>query len=420
MNNKQANILGNPSTSGCIPKDWEILPLGTLGVFSKGKGILKEQVSESGIPCIRYGEIYTVHDYIIKAYYSFIKEELTKDTQLINKGDILFACSGETIEDIGKAVAFIQEERVYAGGDIIVLSPKIGISSTFLSYTLDSSFSRSQKRKLGQGNQVVHIYANELAKLLVPLPPLPEQTAIATLLSTWNKAIELNTKLLQAKQQRKKWLMQVLLTGKKRLPGFEGEWRKVKLGEIFNRVTTKNLEQNSTIVTVSAQRGLINQDEFFNKIVASESLANYFLIERGDFVYNKSYSNGYDWGAVKRLKEFEKAVVTTLYICFRMKTQLHSPDFLEFLFEASQLDHGLMKIAHEGGRAHGLLNVTPDDFFNLEIIIPEPREQLAIATTIAKVAEEIDLISFSLEKMKEQKKGLMQVLLTGKKRLVTQ
>ena len=180
----------------------------------------------------------------------------------------------------------------------------------------------------------------------------------------------------------------------------------------------KNGETNTNVVTISAQRGFVRQRDFFNKNIASELLDNYFLVEKGEFCYNKSYSNGYAWGATKRLNDFEKAVVTTLYICFGIKDgNKTSGDFFEQFFEANYLDKGLTQIAHEGGRAHGLLNVTPNDFFDLKIVIPKFEEQIAIAEVLQSADTEIQLLKNKLEKLKEQKKGLMQVLLTGKKRL---
>ncbi|MFN7749067.1 MAG: restriction endonuclease subunit S [Cyclobacteriaceae bacterium] len=406
------------SPLGPIPSDWDLKELEQLGSFSKGKGILKEQVVSDGYPCVRYGEIYTTHDFIIKEFKSFITEDVAKDSQKIRKGDVLFAGSGETIEEIGKSVAYVGNEKAYAGGDVIILSTNNNVNAECLSYALETDFVRKQKRMRGQGQQVVHIYPSDLAKVKVLLPPLKEQTAIANLLSTWDKAINTLTQLIAQKELRKKWLMQQLLTGKKRLKGFKAKWKEVKLSDLFDRVTRKNNEANTNVVTISAQRGFIRQDDYFNKTVASEITDNYFLVERGEFCYNKSYSNGYPWGATKRLNDFDKAVVTTLYICFGIKDEAEtSGDFFEQYFESGSLEKGLMKIAHEGGRAHGLLNVTPSDFFDLKISVPDFDEQTAIANVLQSADAELSLLRQKLDKLKEQKKGLMQVLLTGKKRL---
>ena len=192
----------------------------------------------------------------------------------------------------------------------------------------------------------------------------------------------------------------------------------MELSDLFDRVTRRNEEGNTTVVTISAQYGFVNQTDFFNKIVASERLDNYFLVERGEFCYNKSYSNGYPWGAIKRLNDFDKGVVTTLYICFGIKEKKKaSPEFFEQYFEANILDKGLTRIAHEGGRAHGLLNVTPSDFFSLRVFAPVIEEQTAIAKVLQVADTEITLLKAKTDKLKEQKRGLMQQLLTGKKRL---
>jgi type I restriction enzyme S subunit len=200
--------------------------------------------------------------------------------------------------------------------------------------------------------------------------------------------------------------------------GFNEKWKAACLGDFFERVTRKNDEVNTTVVTISAQRGFIMQNDYFNKVVASDILNNYFLVERGEFCYNKSYSNGYPWGATKRLNDFEKAVVTTLYICFGIRDNgKTSGEFFEQFFESGSLEEGLSKIAHEGGRAHGLLNVTPSDFFALKITVPEYAEQVAIASVLQTSDKEIQILKCKLHKLKDQKKGLMQQLLTGKKRL---
>lgn len=187
---------------------------------------------------------------------------------------------------------------------------------------------------------------------------------------------------------------------------------------MFDRVTRKNTEGNTTVITISAQRGFVRQTDFFNKNIASEITDNYFLVKKGEFCYNKSYSNGYPWGATKRLNDFDKAVVTTLYICFGVKNEMKTnAEFFEQFFSANYLDQGLTKIAHEGGRAHGLLNVTPSDFFSLKVTVPLYDEQTAIAYILQASDKEIQLLKTKTAKLREQKKGMMQVLLTGKIRL---
>ena len=161
-------------------------------------------------------------------------------------------------------------------------------------------------------------------KSKIVLPPIEEQQKIAAILTTQDRVIELKEKRLAEKQRQKKYLMQQLLTGKKRLPRFSGEWKANRLRNITTRHTKRNTIGNTNVLTISAQYGLINQAEFFNKAVASDDKSNYFLLEKGDFAYNKSYSNGYPFGAIKRLTRYEVGIVSPLYICFRIKCHRRS------------------------------------------------------------------------------------------------
>ena len=275
-------------------------------------------------------------------------------------------------------------------------------------------FIRNMANAGGQEN----LSAGIIKGIQIPVPPLPEQKKIAQILSTWDNAISDTERLLENSQQRKKALMQQLLTGKKRLPGFEGEWRKLSLGSLFKRVLTRNNGQSDNVVTISGQHGLISQKEFFKKSVASEILDGYYLLVKGQFAYNKSYSNGYPMGAIKRLNRYENGVVTTLYICFELIDESNvCGDFFEQYFESGILNRGISQIAHEGGRANGLLNVKPSDFFSLRIFIPELEEQQTIAKVLTTADQEIVALQKRLDHLKQEKKALMQQLLTGKRRV---
>jgi type I restriction enzyme S subunit len=341
---------------------------------------------------------------------------------ILKKGDLLFN-TRNTLDLVGKVSVWNEELpfAIYNSNLLKLEFKKEEVESNFyMNYVFNSNFLIGQLKARATGTtSVAAIYGRDLNSLKIPLPPLPEQRAIANILSTWDTAIQTTQALISQKEQEKKWLMQNLLTGKKRLKGFSAEWKELKLSDLFDRVSRKNNELNTTVVTISAQRGFVRQTDFFNKNIASEITSNYFLVEKGEFCYNKSYSNGYPWGATKRLNDFEKAVVTTLYICFKLRDDRNnSGDFFEQFFNANSLNKGLTKIAHEGGRAHGLLNVTPSDFFSLKVRIPSKVEQTAIAQVLQTADKEIELLKTKLEQQKLQKKGLMQVLLTGKVRVI--
>ena len=407
-----------PSPLGPIPENWEVKRLEEVGSFSKGSGVPKDKIISEGHPCLTYGDLYTKYDFVIKNIKSFIDKETSKESKEINAGDICFAGSGETPEDIGKCAAYLENCPAYAGGDIVILSPNNNINSLWLSYLLNSDIGGKQRYKFAQGFSIVHIYPDNLKQIQIPVPPLPEQQRIVSVLSLWDTAIAKQTALIEKLTLRKRGLMQQLLTGKKRLEGFSGEWKNIKLGNIAERITRKNEEDNRNVVTISAQRGFVVQTDFFNKSVASEILDGYFLVHKDEFCYNKSYSNGYPMGAIKRLKSFDKAVVTTLYICFRLKEKPQTNiDFFEQYCESGLLNKELVKVANEGGRAHGLLNVTPSDFFNMHMRIPSIEEQTAIASVLVNADKEIELANEKLARLQEEKRGLMQVLLSGKKRI---
>jgi type I restriction enzyme S subunit len=268
--------------------------------------------------------------------------------------------------------------------------------------------------KLVNGGAQPFLSLKEIGKLQLAVPNINEQEKIAEIISAWDKAIHLKEKLINAKKEQKRGLTKILLTGKKRLKGFDGEFKEVKLRDLFNRLTRRNTEGNTNVLTISAQQGLINQQDFFNKQVASEILDNYYLLQKGEFAYNKSYSKGYPMGAIKRLNEYDSGVVTTLYICFKLKEEYEQySDYFEQYFESGLLNRGLTEIAQEGGRAHGLLNVSQTDFFNLKVLIPSEEEQCKISEILCCADKEISLLEKELQALKQQKKGLMQLLLTG-------
>ncbi len=196
--------------------EWEIKKLGELGIFSKGSGIRKNDVLDDGLPCIRYGEIYTKHNDYIKEFYSFISEDVATISYQLKSGDLLFAGSGETSKEIGKCVAFLGDILAYAGSDIIVFSPQ-NQDSLFFGYLMNYESIVKQKSQRGQGDAVVHIQAKNLAQLTLHLPPLPEQQAIAQVLSDMDKEIAALEKRRTKTQAIKQGMMQELLTGKTRL-----------------------------------------------------------------------------------------------------------------------------------------------------------------------------------------------------------
>ena len=195
---------------------------------------------------------------------------------------------------------------------------------------------------------------------------------------------------------------------KLRFKEFSDEWKEKRLGDIFERITEKNTENNTNILTISAQYGLISQIDFFNKSVAGKDLSKYYLLKKDDFAYNKSYSNGYPFGAIKKLNKYEKGIVSTLYICFRLKNKNNIVDFFEQFFESKKIDKNIQDIAQEGARNHGLLNINIQDFFDITKYSPSLQEQEKIANFLSNIDKKISLTEEKLELFREYKKGVMQ------------
>ena len=195
---------------------WEVKKLGDVGAFHKGSGVKKDEARSGDLPCVRYGEIYTHHNDYVRVFNSWISRQVAETATLLRQGDIMFAGSGETKEEIGKCVAFVDNVEAYAGGDIVILRPTC-VDSLFLSYLLNTPEVSSQKASRGQGDAVVHISSSALASVSLSLPQLAEQTAIAAVLSD----LDAELTAIEARRDKtraiKQGMMQELLTGKTRL-----------------------------------------------------------------------------------------------------------------------------------------------------------------------------------------------------------
>ncbi|CYU98861.1 Restriction endonuclease S subunit [Streptococcus suis] len=251
--------------------------------------------------------------------------------------------------------------------------------------------------------------------LPIPLPTLPEQEAIGNFFSDLDQLITLHQRKLDDVKELKKALLQKMFPKgngndfpELRFPEFTDAWKQRKLGEVSKRVTRRNKELISSLpLTISAQHGLVDQEEFFNKQVASKDVSSYYLIKKGEFAYNKSYSNGYPWGAIKRLDRYEMGVLSTLYIVFK-PTSLICSDYLVSYYDTVNWYKEVSMIAAEGARNHGLLNIAPNDFFKTRLFIPTLPEQEAIGSFFSDLDQLITLHQRQLDHLKLLKKALLQ------------
>lgn len=198
---------------------------------------------------------------------------------------------------------------------------------------------------------------------------------------------------------------------KLRFPEFSGEWEEKKLSEFMTRLTRKNTNnESSRALTISSVDGLIDQGEFFKKQVASKDISGYYLLKKGDFAYNKSYSVGYDYGSIKRLDRYENGVVSTLYICMTLNEGINS-DYLTHYFDSMKWNKSVSEISAEGARNHGLLNIPTDAFFKTKhYLSPSLPEQQKIADFLSNVDSIIASETKILNALQKKKKALMQKL----------
>lgn len=196
-----------------------------------------------------------------------------------------------------------------------------------------------------------------------------------------------------------------------RFPEFTGEWKEYMLSDFVERVKRKNKNNLCKLpLTISAQYGLVDQISFFNKVIASENMSNYYLLHKGDFAYNKSYSSEYPWGAIKRLDCYEQGTLSSLYICFKPYSHVSS-DFLTHYFETSKWHQGISEIAVEGARNHGLLNVGIQDFFETRHCLPQNLlEQEKIAKFLNLIEERIATQNKIIEDLKKLKSAIVDKL----------
>ena len=196
-----------------------------------------------------------------------------------------------------------------------------------------------------------------------------------------------------------------------RFAGFTDAWEQRKLGELVDRVVRKNTNNESTLpLTISAQYGLVDQITYFNNRVASRDVSNYYLVLNGEFAYNKSTSDGYPFGAVKRLDLYEKGVLSTLYIVFASKKEQQiDSDYLTVFFDTDRWHKGVAERAAEGARNHGLLNISAEDFFDIDLSVPNDIvEQKQIGAFIRQLDNLITLHQRKLEKLQNIKKSMLE------------
>ena len=272
------------------------------------------------------------------------------------------------------------------------------VNDKFLWHWFKSNQFNHLIEKYQEGGVRLYFYYDKLCKGAIELPTIDEQNKISNLLNGLDLFITLHQRKLDKLQATKKALLQEMFPEegqdkpKRRFKGFTDAWEQRKLGQFTARVTRKNGGQSDLPLTISAQDGLVDQRKYFNRQVASRDMSNYYLIKKGEFAYNKSYSEGYPFGAVKRLDYYDIGALSTLYILFEITDKNISSDFIVSYYMTHLWYKEISKRAAEGARNHGLLNISTDDFFDSELNIPNSiDEQVKIGNFIKEFDKFITL-----------------------------
>ena len=390
-----------------LQQTWEQRKLGEIvSAYSGGTPSASNKEYYGGdIPFIRSAEINNNHTEL------YITQKGLKDSsaKLVEKGTILYAMYGATSGEVS-----ISQIDGAINQAILAMVPLM-YDGEFIAQYL-----RRQKKNIinkylqgGQGN----LSANIVLNLQIQLPGVDEANQITSFFVKLDNLITLHQRKLEHLKLKKKSLLQKLFPKEGevypelRFPGFTAPWEQRKLGEIVERVTRKNNGQSDRPLTISAQDGLVDQCEYFDRQVASRDMSNYYLIKKGEFAYNKSYSDGYPFGAIKRLDYYDKGALSTLYIIFKIVDDRIGSDFMVAYYMTSLWYKEISKRAAEGARNHGLLNISTEDFFNSELKIPNDiKEQIKVGKFVNQFDQYITLHQRKLEHLQLLKKALLQQL----------
>lgn len=396
MSQMMNNLIKHPTTG------WSQMTLSQLGFFSKGKGITKADLIKKGLPCIRYGEIYTLHHNTVEKIYSFISYNVAKKSKKLRFNDILFASSGETLEDIGKAVAYRLDKKVFAGGDIVILSLPEQYRADYIAYYLNS-FGRSQLNKLGVGHSVVHIYAKDLGKVIVPIPPKNIQDKIVSTLEQWDTTIEKTEALIDAKERQFGWLQKSLI-------GEEFKPYNSRLFEYANILKQQKIDKIGELkpLIVKLHCKGIEPNERKVQITLSKKGRPYYQRFAGEFLIGRQNFHNGGFGIVPSY--LDGFIASNAITSLEIDESKLVPSYLFYFF--SRKDY-YRRIGHVMDGT-GQKELSDKELMKLTVSIPSIQRQKEIVAILDTAQQEITLLKKLADQYRTQKRGLMQKLLSGK------
>ena len=424
---------------GEIPKVWDFTRMVSVGRFSKGKNITKDELRDIGHPCIVYSQLYTEYERLVTSVISFIDDEKVQQTTKVNQGTFLFTSSGETIEDIGKCVLYDGDSEVSVGGDMVVFRVKdeTNFNNYFLSYVFNSNFFQYQKSENSRGEIVVHVYERQLRDMRFPFPPLPEQNQIVSYLdrkthqiSNLIKGIEQKIELL--KERRVLIINEVVTKGlnpkvemKESRVEWVGEipvhWRISKLKylvfenqESLSNSTDPDLELDYIEISNVNSDGEISNP---TKYIFSESPSRCRRVcRKGDVIVSTVRTYLKSIGIIEEQKE--NLICSTGFSVLTPKSDYLS----KYIFYMLRSNWFISKII---SKSEGVSypSIQSPKLLGTEVVIMDKKEQQKIVEyldrEIQKIDKDISIEEKKVELLKEYKKSLISEVVSGKKKVVS-
>ena len=393
---------------GIFPCQWNDYRLNQLLEFKNGINADKEKFGH-GTKLISVRDILSDHPITYESILGAVDIDDSQRAEFaVEYGDVLFQRSSENYEDVGTSNVYLdQDNTAVFSGFVIRGKKKTDYNPVYFDALLKCFYVRKQIMRQAAGAQHINIGQESLSKVWIALASSAEQNRIAEIVTEQDKIIELKEKLLSEKQRQKKYLMQQLLTGKKRLPGFDGEWKKVKLKKLLKeRKTYSPKGAEYPHVTLSTEGIYAKSERYDRDHLVKNDDKEYKITHRGDICYNPA---NLKFGVIC-MNSFGDAIFSPIYVTFEVIGKV-CPEFLAAYLMRWDFINAVRK--YEEGTVYERMAVKPEDFLKFEMMLPPYEEQVSIAQILSTADNEIELNRQDLEQEKQKKKALMQLLLTG-------
>jgi type I restriction enzyme S subunit len=409
-----------------LPKGWDRVAMNALGSVQAGRQRSPHHIAGELRPYLR---VANVQDGWID--FRDVKQMLFTDKEAaiyeLRPGDILLS-EGQSLELVGRPAIYRGDvPRCCFQNTLVRLRPD-GHNPDFVLYVCQYLYGLGVFQRIAKKTtSIAHLGVSRFAEVTAPVPPLPEQRKIADILSTWDEALTQLDDLIEAQDRRKKALMQQLLTGRRRLKGFDqskgktasdrfgtypADWKRVRLGEIANEVPTKNADGTDLpVLSCTKHRGLVLSQEYFGKRVYAEDTSGYRVVQRGEFAYA---TNHIEEGSIGYQNICDAGLVSPIYTVFKT-TEAVDDSYLFRVLKSPLLIHFYQINTSASVDRRGSLRY--DEFSRIHIWLPSKEEQKAMAQVFDMADQQLTLLRIQRTALDQQKRGLMQRLLTGKLRI---